>query len=223
MMALMKQIQPTKDDTLVFLGDYVDGGPETKKVIDQLMKWEEEYPHWVFLYGNHEDLMLDALVYNSRIYGSYSLWWGQGGKATAMSYMPEDLTDYEKAISNPADHIPVEHLSWIQGRPRYHETDEHFFVHAGVWPEMSLEENKKTEYRQEIIWVRDDFIFSKYDWGKTIVFGHTVFPYRGKGKYCEPLVEDNKIGIDGMHHNDGVLIALNCNDKTFWFQDPIHD
>lgn len=222
MMVLMHQIKPTKKDTLVFLGDYVDGGPDTAKVVSQLMKWHEKHPHWQFLYGNHEDLMLDAMLYNSRIYGSWHLWWEQGGKQTAQSYMPKKMSAYDKAISNPSDHIPVSHLYWLQDRPRYFETDDFFFVHAGVRPGISLEENKKLDYQQELIWIRDDFIFSDYDWGKKIIFGHTVFPYRGKGSYKNPLIEDNKIGIDGMHHNEGNLIAFNATENTFWFQDTLN-
>src|SRR3954453_9901918 len=66
-------LRPARD-TVVFLGDLVDGGPDTRKVVEWCMTMAARSPHWVFLYANHEDLMLDALRYNSRIYGSYDLW-----------------------------------------------------------------------------------------------------------------------------------------------------
>lgn len=61
-------------DTVVFLGDLVDGGRQSRQVVDQLMAWNKQYPHWHFLKGNHEDMMLDALVYNNRKYGFYDMW-----------------------------------------------------------------------------------------------------------------------------------------------------
>src|SRR5690606_22143179 len=97
-------------DVLVFLGDYVDGGPHTRQVLDQLIAWHTEYPRWVFLKGNHEDLMLDALVYGGRKYGDYYLWWNQGGRETAQSYLPEDVTAYERAIMQHDEFISTSHL-----------------------------------------------------------------------------------------------------------------
>lgn len=85
-------------DTVVFLGDLVDGGPDTRRVVEWCMEMSTRYPHWVFLKGNHCDLMLDALRYNERIYGSYDLWWMQGGRETARSYMPQDASPYDRAI-----------------------------------------------------------------------------------------------------------------------------
>lgn len=190
LMALYKQlpINPKKDQ-LILLGDYIDRGPDTNKVVDQLIKWKEKYPHWQFLYGNHEDLMLDALVYGGRIYHSYDLWWRQGGKQTTMSYVPQDLTYYEKALVQPEDVIPSEHLEFLMALPRYYETDDYIFVHGGVKPGKTPEET--TPY--DLIWLRDEFIYSDYDWGKKVIYGHTADDHTGT---FEPFVQENKIGID---------------------------
>ncbi len=51
-----------KEDKLIFLGDYVDGGKRVKEVVDQLIEWNKEYPHWIFLKGNHESMMLDSVL-----------------------------------------------------------------------------------------------------------------------------------------------------------------
>src|SRR4051812_2898569 len=99
-------------DTVVFLGDLVDGGPDARKVVEWCMQMSARYPHWVVLRANHEDLMLDVLRYNSRIYGNFYLWWGQGGRETAHSYLPTDATDYERAIMQVLDYIPAAHLDW---------------------------------------------------------------------------------------------------------------
>lgn len=186
-----------RTDTVVFLGDYVDGGPDTRKVIDQLMAWQEEYPHWRFLKGNHEDMMLDALVFNSRKYGFYDMWWGQGGKATAYSYLPEDVTGYDRAIMQPTEFILTRHLEWLNNLPLTHEQDGYVFVHAGFAPRIGLQ--GQTE--RDMLWIRERFVNSDWDFdGKRVVFGHTPFE--------EPLVMPNKIGIDTMFHSFGKLTAV---------------
>jgi serine/threonine protein phosphatase 1 len=188
---------------LIFLGDYVDGGPDAKAVVEQLMAWERQYPHWVFLYGNHEDLMLDALVHQCKRYGNYYVWYGQGGKETLDSYFKDaGLSLYEKAISQPRDWIPSTHLTWLADRPFFHETDKFFFVHAGVEPGV---DPIMTDV-ENMIWIRDEFIDSDDDWGKRIVYGHTYNP--------EPVVQPNKIGIDTMTHSRGHLTAVLLDDST---------
>ncbi len=222
-------MQPKKD-RLVFLGDYVDRGLKTRQVIETLMKWNKKYPHWQFLYGNHEDLMLDALVYKGQIYQSYDLWWEQGGKETAYSYIPEDRSAYEKAISSVKDTIPAEHLDWLRNRPYYFEDENYFYVHGGVLPETSLEEVKFyltdtgfNKVKQAVIWARDEFINSNYDWGKKIIFGHTA---DGTLKYNQkrfmPIVKENKIGIDTAPNSpQGRLTALELPAEKFWFQEHL--
>ncbi len=220
-----------KKDTVVFLGDYIDHGPDSKKVIERLMFWQKKYPHWKFLYGNHEDLMLDALVYNGRIYHSYDLWWMQGGKETAQSYIPSDRTEYEKAISSVKDNIPFEHLEWLRNLPIYYETDKYFFVHGGVKPDLSLKEQKKAlkgrfgeELKQEMLWIRDEFIESDFDWGKKIVFGHSIASKAWWGKFGQPIIMKNKIGLDGAvcaKKLGSNLIAVELPAEKFYFQESI--
>ena len=224
LMALMEKLPISDRDEVVFLGDYVDGGPKTKQVLDQLIKWDDENNLWHFLYGNHEDLMLDALVWKQRKYGDWYLWWNQGGKATAYSYVPDKLSAYERALIQPETLIPTRHLSWLHGRPTFYETKDYFFVHAGLWPDKSIEEQKKVKYAKDLIWIRDDFINSDYDWGKKIIFGHTT-DYNGKysGTPFKPIIRKNKIGIDGMAHNVGNLIAVELPDEKFYYQESLSE
>lgn len=203
-------------DTVVFLGDCVDGGPDTKSVIDWLMGKESQYPHWQFLYGNHEDLMLDAMVYQGAKYHSWDLWWGQGGKQTAYSYYPKNLTKYEQRLIQPKDCIPTSHLTWLSMRPYFYETDDYFFVHAGLNPNLSIAGHKvlmkanvviRSQAENSVIWIREKFLESNYDWGKTVVFGHTFFP--------KPFVKNNKIGIDCFSMGNGKLTAVELPEKKF--------
>lgn len=213
MMGLYKQlpINPKKDQ-LIVLGDFIDRGPDTKKVVEQLMAWKKKYPHWQILYGNHEDLMLDTLMYNGRIYDSFDLWYQQGGRETFYSYIPDELSNYEKAIIQIKEAIPQEHLEWIAALPRFYQTDKYIFVHGGVKPGKTVEETET----QDVLWIRDEFIYSDYDWGKKVIFGHTP----NEKDLGMPIIMGNKIGIDGAVGASGYknLIGLELPSENFYFE-----
>jgi serine/threonine protein phosphatase 1 len=115
-------------------------------------------------------MLLDAVRHHGRRYGSFYQWWDQGGAATVASYLPGDIGDYERAIMQPRDYIPAAHIDWLEDRPLYHETDQFIFVHAGLRPGIPLAEQS----REDMLWIRERFFDSGYDFGKTIVFGHTA-------------------------------------------------
>ena len=209
LVALINQIDPTQDDTLIFLGDYIDRGPNSAGVISLLMGYQKKYSHWKFLLGNHEDLMLDAIG-EQKLYGDYYLWWNQGGKETCKSYQPL-ISDYELILVKD-DIISREHKDWIKVLDMYYETDEYFFVHAGVKPGI---EPSKTS-REDMLWIRDEFIDSNYDWGKKIIFGHTP----NQRTIGVPIVMGNKIGIDGAICAPGNenLIAVDLTNNRFYLQ-----
>ena len=244
-------VDPNKD-VFVFLGDYVDGGPDAKGILDELISLKEQFPHWKFLFGNHESLMLDALNKRHPIYGDYYLWYNQGGKATLDSFKPRQSlqpTEYEKyqhSIMQPLDVIGEEYLEFIRRLDLYYETDEYFFVHGGVYPNRSISDHIKSvqsaypagfdpylmtegDMAYDMIWMRDPFIGSKYDWGKKIVFGHTTFPYGpywaagDDGKPAKrpgyPFVKKNKLGIDTMMHNVGRITSVILPEERFVFSD----
>jgi len=193
-------------DQLVFIGDFIDGGPDSKKVLDQLIAWQEAYPHWVFLRGNHGQMMLDALN-DPGNWRTFDLWYNQGGESTAKSYLPEDLTPYERATATPWKFIDSKHVEWIQQLPYIYEHPTFFFVHAGLNPNYPLNE----QTIQDLLWIRGEFYNSRHDFGKPVVFGHTTFN--------EPLVQRvlvspeavkpiSCIGIDTMFLNSGKLTAV---------------
>lgn len=192
LLARLKNETDFESDTFIFLGDYVDGGPDTAKVIELLRSLQKKYPHWVFLKGNHEDMLLEAVRGRSITYGGdggFDQWWNQGGKATATSYkhaMFPDRTAYETSIMQVSEVIPASDLDWMEGLPLYHETDNHIFVHAGLVPDVAL----KDQNELDLLWVRSLFYNSDYDWGKRVIFGHSwAIP---------PVVHKNKIGIDTL-------------------------
>jgi serine/threonine protein phosphatase 1 len=188
-------LRPARD-TVVLLGDLVDGGPDTRQVVTWCMTMARRYPHWVFLKGNHEDLLLDALRHHCRTYGSFNLWWSQGGRATADSYLLDSADPAATPCARAQTTIPEEHLDWLEERPLYHETETHVFVHAGLRPAISLAAQRE----QDLLWIREEFLLSRHDFGgKRVVFGHTA--------HREPRIEPNKLGIDTMRRDCGMLTA----------------
>lgn len=160
-------------DTLVFIGDYIDRGPDSKEVIDYLIDLgRRQDDRVVFLRGNHEFMLQRYLK------GEESqMFLSNGGEATLKSYMRNNPRDG----SNP---IPAEHIEFFENLRHSYSVGDYFFAHAGVKPRVPLE--KQSDW--DMMWIRDEFIYSDWDFGKKVVFGHT--PFR------QPLVMENKIGID---------------------------
>jgi serine/threonine protein phosphatase 1 len=139
-----------QDARLVMLGDYVDRGPESREVVDELMRRSSD-ARVVCLRGNHEDMMLSGLEDP----GAAVQWLLNGGEATLASYGGQAP--------------PEEHLAWLSALPVAYETEHQFFVHAGVRPGVSLDAQKP----EEMLWIRRPFLDSDADFGKHVVHGHT--------------------------------------------------
>ena len=214
------------EDTVVFLGDYIDRGPDSAKVINQLIKWKKKYPHWVFIYGNHEDLFRDW-IYGARQYGE-GIWLGNGGNTTWESYGGNfGRMDNDEFEAPKRPEFLQEHLDFLFKETVYfYETEDYFFVHGGVLPGEAL--NKSKNYPRTLLWARYGFIDSDYDWGKKIIFGHTPDnrgdyynpdnPW-GKKQVFKPIVKKNKIGIDTAccPPANQRLTAIKLPDELFFF------
>ena len=159
-------------DTLAFIGDYIDRGPNSKDVVDYLIDLGRREPGVIFLKGNHELMLENYLSGTDKFTFLFN-----GGQATLDSYLKGGYG----AEDNP---IPATHLDFFDNLRLYYETDKYIFVHAGLKENISLEEQDEWD----MLWIREDFIYSDFDFGKRVIFGHT--PFR------EPLILDNKIGID---------------------------
>lgn len=167
------------EDMLLFIGDYVDRGSDSAGVIDHILGLKQWSDNIVCLRGNHEQLLLDFLDGKNIQTFLYN-----GGAATIDSY------------GGPEGGIPEEHYQFIQSLPYYYETDEYIFVHAGLRDAIPLKEQDP----YDMLWIREEFIFSDYDHGRRVIYGHT--PSR------RPVVQPNKIGIDTGAVYGGKLTCL---------------
>ena len=186
---LLEQVQPTPDDRVVFLGDYIDRGPATREVIDFLIDFSRSFPRSVFLKGNHEAMFLDFLTGRERL--PFLL---NGGQAT--------LESYERARSVT---IPPEHRAFLAALRLSFETERFIFVHAGLRPGLVLKEQRE----EDLLWIRRDFLDAlEADWGKTVVFGHTPLQ--------EPLIAPGRIGLDTGAVYGRYLSCCDVENLRFW-------
>jgi serine/threonine protein phosphatase 1 len=192
LLMLMKKIPiDFKRDTLVFMGDYIDRGSQSVEVVDYLIKLKKRVPGIIFLKGNHEDMLEKYLDGTDRF--TYLL---NGGQKTLDSYL-------SKSAHTGTHPIPPEHREFFKSLRLIYETENYIFVHAGLRPKVSLE----SQNTEDMLWIRDKFLYSRYDFGKPVVFGHTPL-----GK---PLVKPNKIGIDTGAVFGNALTCVQLPDLEF--------
>ena len=164
---LLAFIEPTADNSnLCFLGDYIDRGPDSRRVVETIMALSEQMPI-ITLCGNHEKMLLDS--FDGDEVQTYNFL-RNGGFATLESFEGEEgLRHYEP---------------FFRSLKLWHETEDFIFVHAGLRPGCALEQQNP----HDLLWIREDFQTGQPTWDKTVVAGHT--PVRG------PSVLPGKILID---------------------------
>ena len=159
-------------DRLILLGDYVDRGEDSCGVIEYILEISRRAARVDCLMGNHERILLDFVEGKD-----VSTFFLNGGTSTLNSYRVS-RHGYENAL------IPDEHIGFLRSLKLWVELDDYYVVHAGLRPGVELEEQSQ----EDLLWIRDSFIFSNYPFRKKVIFGHTPF--------SRPLVMENKIGLD---------------------------
>ena len=161
-----------EQDKLIFIGDYIDRGLNSFKVLDYLVKLKIQFPNIIFLKGNHEEMLVNYLTGVDRF--TYLL---NGGQKTLDEYL-------NQTVHTGSSPVPGDHMAFLKSLVMYYQTEDYIFVHAGLRKKIPLEKQKS----QDLLWIRKSFISTDYNFRKRVIFGHTPFP--------KPLVEKNKIGID---------------------------
>jgi len=176
--------RPSARSTEVFLGDYIDRGPDSQRVIELLLGRQKNHDT-IFLKGNHEDCLLRVLTDP----GVLSEWKMIGGLSTVLSYGVSvtghhEPQSHERIAAALAQAIPRSHQDLLSKLPLSHTLGDYFFAHAGVRPGIPL----TAQSARDLLWIRDDFLLHEEDFGKVIVHGHTPT--------MEPEVRRNRINID---------------------------
>ena len=200
-----KDLDKKNTNILIFLGDYIDRGPDSNKVIDFLLEIQKEYKS-IFLKGNHEDLLI-RFINNPQ---KCSLLKINGGIPTLNSYgidtskIEQDkinTIEFSKLYQDIHDlfleKVPKTHLNFFLNSLRLsYETEKYFFAHAGVRSNTKLSKQRA----EDLIWIREPFLSESIKHEKIIIHGHSITPTVDIKKY--------RIGIDTGAYHSGELTAI---------------
>jgi len=203
-------------DTLVFLGDLIDRGPDVRGCVEHVVAMCEQNPDRVLcLRGNHEQMLLDFIDEGNTIWLEPVI----GGDETYRQYTNtalrlENESDLQAARDLIRQEIPEQQIDFFRKRPLYHEDDFAIYVHAG------LEHGKhpRDSAPHALMWTRDMDFYKSYR-GKPCVFGHTptvLLPWRGRLGRHGIYVFNSAIGIDTGHSIDAPLTCLSLPDFTLY-------
>jgi len=215
------QIKPNKNDHLIFLGDYIDRGPDSKGVIDYIMDLQKNDYTVTALMGNHEDYCIKAFDEDKkqkRFLGFRSKskiqkeWEIFGGVQTLESFDTESPRD-----------IPVEYIDWMRNLDYYIEVDNFIIVHAG----LNFKEDDPYTDKRAMIWIRDFKVDSEKISNKKVIHGHVPVNL----EFIDLSINNTEykfIDLDnGVYYNDragyGSLIALELTEMKYSIQSLMDD
>lgn len=188
---------------LVYLGDYVDRGPDSRGVIECLAGPAPTGLERIFLKGNHEDFMVQAL----KDRGVLPSWLANGGDATCRSYgfdparpppgCPDPAAWQQDSLRRA---LPAGHGRFLKALALSHREGDYFFCHAGVRPGVDL----AAQSGEDLMWIREPFLSATAPHGKVVVHGHTPVQ--------SPERRANRIGVDTGACYGGSLTALVLED-----------
>jgi serine/threonine protein phosphatase 1 len=196
-------------DRFVFMGDYVDRGPDSRGVVDRLVGLSERYS-CTFLCGNHESMFLDFLGWRRPEYFAGDAFLANGGDRTLQSYGYFEAKDPDPTSFE----LPPEHERFFRSLKLHHSEGDHLFVHAGIGRDLLDERDPRSALRrirsEDALWDRTS-IGQPHRLGVTVVYGHTPsedFEVRWDLPFS--------IGIDTGAVYGGRLTAIRLPDRTLF-------
>ena len=196
--------RPAADTTVVFLGDLVDRGSDSKGVIERVMQVSKARRS-ILLMGNHEEILIRAWEGDRQ---ATSLLHRVGGRETLMSYgiteHEYDNGDIDELTTLVGERVPVAHIAFLRGFIDQWQRGDYLFVHAGIRPGLPLDEQNSSDLR----WIRREFLEDDRDHGAMVIHGHSITE--------EVDVQHNRIGIDTGAFASGRLTALGIEGTEHW-------
>jgi len=200
---------------VVFLGDYVDRGPDSRAVVQTLMDGQASGQNWITLKGNHDR-------YFTRFLNDQSLWdprtradllWTDpilGGDKTLASYgvAAKAGTPVDRVHLDAVQLVPEAHRRFLETLPLTYVTDEILFVHAGIMPGVPLAD----QHEDDLVWIRGAFLDDIRDHGRLIVHGHTALH--------APQHYGNRINLDGGAGYGRPLTSVVFEGRSCWLLTP---
>lgn len=198
--------RPPAETYIVFLGDIVDRGPDSRGVIELLLEFPYDFATPLFIMGNHEEMMVRGLMGEPEL---LSDWLDYGGLACAESYgihksqlsgLAAGALEYKLRSA-----IPKQHVLFLRDFIEYVQFGDFLFTHAGIRPGVRLEKQDSRELR----WIRKPFLDYEGDLGVVVVHGHTISD--------EVVIKHNRIGLDTGAYESGKLSAVCIEDDSVTF------
>jgi serine/threonine protein phosphatase 1 len=185
---------------IVYLGDYVSRGEDSRGAVDRVREWLPDGFERVTLKGNHEDLLLRFLDGELDV-GRH--WFDYGGLDTLANYgvtIHDRQARDDATVADLRDRfaaaLPQQHLEFFRSLRISYRAGDYLFVHGGVRPGVPLAEQAD----HDCMWIRKSFLKSDADHGAIIVHGHSIA--------AQPVVRHNRIGIDTGAYRSGALTCL---------------
>ena len=209
------------EDTLVFLGDYIDRGPDSRHCVERIIEVQNESPFSVVaLCGNHEDWMMRTLSDFTR----HSWILGMEGWETIASYSPSAASALRIEMENAGlslitekreipygiffETVPDKHLEFFRGLKAYWQTEDALCVHGGI----DLREGTVEKQSREVLLWGPDAFPETYTGTTPIVYGHLNNPKLNGDGWPRPRIVGNTFGIDTI--STGVLTAVSMPEGT---------
>lgn len=188
--------RPVAQSRIVVLGDFIDRGPDSAKVVEVLTTLRKD-ERVVVLKGNHEAALVEGIRGNR---SALEAWIDFGGDATLRSFGARDddiwPADTRRLVDGVRRIIPDSLIDWLDGLPLSYSAGPYLFVHAGVRPGVALH----SQDPDDLVWIRSEFTNSTADHGAIIVHGHTISEHVS--------VLPNRIGVDTGAYRTGRLSAI---------------
>mgnify|MGYP001801168189 CR=1 FL=1 len=198
---------------MIFLGDIVDRGPDSKKIVELLMDFPYEFAEPLFIKGNHEEMMVRGLTNEPEL---LQQWLKFGGFECAESYglRRDQLSGQSPWVVQQMlrSVVPKEHVDFLDGFLDYVQFGDFLFTHAGLRPGVALSQQNPRDMR----WIRDAFLEFDGEFELMVVHGHTISD--------EIEIRHNRIGLDTGAYETGRLSAICIEDhQTKYFCSKSND
>lgn len=202
--------RPSANTVIVFLGDLIDRGPSSRRVVERAIEIKRELPNTRFLLGNHEEVFLIAMSGDLKALAFFTR---IGGRETILSYgiseAEYESLDYPGLLERMLEVVPRAHIDFLQGFEDLLIFEDYAFVHAGIRPGIPLAQQRSNDLR----WIREGFLSHKGAHEKVVVHGHTI------SRDVELL--PNRIGLDTGAYASGKLTAMGFEGDDRWILQAI--
>jgi serine/threonine protein phosphatase 1 len=222
-------VEAAAEDTVVFLGDYIDRGPDSRQCVDAILRFHRETrAEVVCLLGNHEDWLLRTLRDHTR----HSWLLGMEGFDTIRSYSADAAEALREAVSKAGpelfegrrtlpyevffDRMPHDHIRFFENLRVFHQSAHVVCSHGGVDPRIA---SVQQQGRDALIWGAGSFPHG-YEGVETVVYGHHNNATLNGHGWPTPTIVGRTIGIDTISH--GVLTGIRLHDRKVFQSARFH-